>query len=316
MSDDYLFDKQGTPDPEIQRLEQTLQTLRHQPRSLNLPPRQTRNQHKVRWFAAAALLLMTGAALYLLLGQSTPVAWQLAISGSATIDGQPHSGDTTLPVGQWLETDGHATATLQVADIGVMNISPQTRLSLQATGSTHRLRLDQGKVHAYVIAPPRILIVETPLADAVDLGCEYTLTVNDQGEASLQVLTGFVALETGQLDVFVPQGAQAYTSRKAGLGTPSFQDADIEFQLALQHFDHHPDDLENIQNLLDTARPRDTLSLWHMIAKAPPSRRITIYERILQLAPNSKPPDLTLQHVIDLNKTRLQTWRDALWMTW
>ena len=39
MNDDYLWDKSGKPDPEIQQLEEILGTLRYQPRPLNLPRR-------------------------------------------------------------------------------------------------------------------------------------------------------------------------------------------------------------------------------------------------------------------------------------
>jgi len=38
LNDDYLWDKTGEPDPEIQQLEQVLGTLRYQPRTLDIPP--------------------------------------------------------------------------------------------------------------------------------------------------------------------------------------------------------------------------------------------------------------------------------------
>src|SRR5687767_15203136 len=37
MKDDYLWDRTGEPDPEIQQLEETLGTLRYQPRPLEIP---------------------------------------------------------------------------------------------------------------------------------------------------------------------------------------------------------------------------------------------------------------------------------------
>ena len=37
MSNDYLWDRTGKPDPEIQQLEEVLGTLRYQPRPLNIP---------------------------------------------------------------------------------------------------------------------------------------------------------------------------------------------------------------------------------------------------------------------------------------
>ena len=43
MKDDYLWDKTGQPDPEIQKLEEILGTLRHQPKPLELPASRRRN---------------------------------------------------------------------------------------------------------------------------------------------------------------------------------------------------------------------------------------------------------------------------------
>ena len=37
MNDDYLWDKSGEPDPDVQELEEILGTLRHQPRELEIP---------------------------------------------------------------------------------------------------------------------------------------------------------------------------------------------------------------------------------------------------------------------------------------
>ena len=38
MNDDYLWDKSGKPDPDVQQLEEILGTLRYQPRELEIPP--------------------------------------------------------------------------------------------------------------------------------------------------------------------------------------------------------------------------------------------------------------------------------------
>ena len=37
MNDDYLWDKSGEPDPEIQQLEEILGTLRYQPKPFEIP---------------------------------------------------------------------------------------------------------------------------------------------------------------------------------------------------------------------------------------------------------------------------------------
>lgn len=60
MNDDYLWDKTGEPDPQIQKLEEILGTLRYEPKPLEIPESlplpQRRNYFP--WVAIAASLLL------------------------------------------------------------------------------------------------------------------------------------------------------------------------------------------------------------------------------------------------------------------
>ncbi|HEX8142020.1 MAG TPA: hypothetical protein VF553_05450 [Pyrinomonadaceae bacterium] len=58
MRDEYLWDRSGEPDPEIERLERTLQGLRHQSKPLALPVAHPRRQIFHGWAAAAAVALL------------------------------------------------------------------------------------------------------------------------------------------------------------------------------------------------------------------------------------------------------------------
>jgi hypothetical protein len=60
MNDDYLWDKTGEPDPQVQQLEEILGTLRYQPKPLELPvelPLPRRRNH-FPWLAIAAGVLL------------------------------------------------------------------------------------------------------------------------------------------------------------------------------------------------------------------------------------------------------------------
>ena len=82
------------------------------------------------------------------------------------------SGVSKLGVGQTLVTDGRSKANVSIADIGTVNVEPNTRLRLIAGGNGHnRLALDRGTIHAYIWALPGVFTVDTPSATAVDLGC-------------------------------------------------------------------------------------------------------------------------------------------------
>ncbi|PYS68960.1 MAG: hypothetical protein DMF69_18440 [Acidobacteria bacterium] len=60
MNDEYLWDKSGEPDPEVQQLEQVLGRLRYQPRPLEMPDnfREARRHRYLPLLAIAATLAL------------------------------------------------------------------------------------------------------------------------------------------------------------------------------------------------------------------------------------------------------------------
>ena len=73
MKDDYLWDKSGEADPEIQKLEEILGTLRYQPRPLELPVPRRRSYFPLLAIAASLLLALLAGAIWLRVrNQSVP----------------------------------------------------------------------------------------------------------------------------------------------------------------------------------------------------------------------------------------------------
>ena len=70
MSDDYLWDRSGEPDPEIERLERTLGQLRHQPKALDLPVARPGRSFFPALAVAAVVLLVLASGLWLSLQRS------------------------------------------------------------------------------------------------------------------------------------------------------------------------------------------------------------------------------------------------------
>ncbi len=63
MNDEYLWDKSGEPDPQVQQLEEILGTLRYQPKPLNLPRRG--NYFPLLAIAATVAIALSTAGLWL-----------------------------------------------------------------------------------------------------------------------------------------------------------------------------------------------------------------------------------------------------------
>ncbi|MEP7271390.1 MAG: FecR domain-containing protein, partial [Acidobacteriota bacterium] len=175
----------------------------------------------------------------------------LSVSGRPLIASNAIEGKGRLSVGEWLETDGQSRARISIADLGRVEVDPNSRISLLVTRSSeHRLNLTRGRVHAQIIAPPRLFIVETPTATAVDLGCEYTLEVDEGGGSVLRVTAGYVSLENKGRESVVPAGAICLTRPTLGPGTPYFEDASESFRKAVSEFDLGRGRLEALQVIL------------------------------------------------------------------
>src|SRR5262249_23148931 len=146
-----------------------------------------------RWIGiallAASVAITVGALTLAYRFRPAPSAPAVAVTAwPVTRDGRQSS----LSVGGWLETGDRERASFGVANIGEVVVEPRTRLQLLSTrDGDHRLALARGTMHARIWAPPNQFFVETPSTLAVDLGCAYTLTVDDEGAGLVSVLVGW-----------------------------------------------------------------------------------------------------------------------------
>ena len=263
---------------------------------------------------AFVVIALVACAALLYLRASQP-SWQVArLEGAPRIDSDQIGERGRLSVGDWLETDADSRAEIAVANIGHVEVDPNTRVRLVAArAGEHRLELARGTLHARIWAPPRLFFVNTPSAVAADLGCAYTLEVDDAGRGLLHVTAGYVALEDGARESVVPAGAACLTKPGAGPGTPFFEDAPDSYVAALARYDF-AGDRAALDTLLDAARTRDTLTLWHLLSRANDTDRARVYERLAAIAP--PPEGVTREGVLRLDRTMLDAWKDRLESDW
>ena len=243
-------------------------------------------------------------------------AWEVArVAGAPKVGATHLVGSGRLAVGEWLETDHSSRAKINVADIGQVDIGPNSRVRLVGTSPTeHRLALTRGRLHAMINAPPRLFFVDTPSAVAVDLGCAYTLEVDDKGRSVLHVTAGWVALERGGREAIVPAGAVCETQPGVGPGTPYFDDASPKFREALSKFDFQNGGGRALSVVLSEARELDTLTLWHLLTRVRGAERERVYDRLASLI--TPPAGVTKAGVMKLNKRMLDLWKQELEWAW
>jgi hypothetical protein len=300
MNEDYLWDKSGEPDPEVQRLENLLAPLGHKldktpvlslPKPIRVP---------YLLAIAASLLVLCGAVW--VAWQRTRPAWQVA-----TVSGTPSL--KRLAKGESISTDSQSQARLNLNDVGEVEVEPNTRLSVLAIRpDEQRLALYHGTIHALIWAPPGRFIVNTPSAQTVDLGCQYTLKVDADGVGLVEVSVGWVAFENEGRESFIPAGAACITRPGKGPGIPYYQDASSELIDALHRFDANADQ-SAVAVILDKARTRDAISLWHLLRRVQPDDRGHVYDRLAQFI--TVPASVTREGVLAADAKMI----DTLWNT-
>jgi FecR protein len=274
------------------------------------------------WFArplavAAAMLLIMGASL-LLLRHNAPDAsahWDVArLGGLPRIDSQNIGESGKLGVGQWLETDASSRARIEVAAIGNVEIDPNSRVRLLETNSDeHRLELARGRLSAHISAPPKLFFVNTPSGVAEDLGCAYTLEVDNDGNSILHVTLGWVSLRLTDRESSVPAGAACAMKPGFGPGTPYFEDATELFRAALLKFDFSSNQYDRrlaLATILSEARPQDAMTLWYLLLRVDPGDRAQVYDRMTALV--TAPQDVTRAGVLNLDARMLDRWKASL----
>jgi hypothetical protein len=324
---DYLWDPSAPPDPEIERLEQLLRPLRTTPPAPRLPERE------IRWMTARFLgpALAAAAAVVLMVGTtwrsgSQSIGWSISsVSGDPRIESASAREGGRLGVGQAIVTDAGSRARLEVESIGAVTIDVNSRVRLlESRDGRQRLALDHGTLHAQIVAPPGQFVVDTPSARATDLGCVYTLHVDDDGVGLLSVQAGWVAFEFNGREVFVPSGASARTVPHVGPGTPRYDDVDQTFQDSLDEVDYggvakrtEP----SLEYVLAHARRRDAMTLWHLVSRVDAAHRRAVVDALARLVP--MPSDATRDGVMRLDRAALDAWWNALglqdaswWRVW
>jgi len=327
VNDNYLWDRSGEPDPDIERLEHLLGELRHRPGALDYsrmpapepaPPRGLfwRWRSSMLAGAACAAVVLVAAGFWWRSPKPVPAAapsasqWLVrSLTGVPSVSGALLQGELRIGGGGVIETDSTSTARLRATGVGMIDLGPGTRLRTVPSGAgEYRLALDRGSLDAHIWATPGTFAVETASATALDLGCSYRLEAAPDGSGRLHVTLGWVGLGRHEVESLVPQGALCALRRGAGPGTPHFDDAPGALVEALSTIDGSPDRMPvaALEMALAAARPRDAFTLWHLLRRAAGADADRIYERLAALSP--PPAGVTRESVLAKDRTALESW--------
>lgn len=310
--DDYLWDKSGD-DPEVARLEALLSPLAHR-----APLDELRlKRRSIKPFVVAGALAAAAIVAVIIWPRSGGDGVNCLGPGMVfqSADKVSCNGDSlargVLPINGLLKTGAHE-AELTIANIGTAKLSPNTvvRLDQTTVGKRHQLFLQEGKMHAKVIAPPKIFAVATPSADVIDLGCEYTIEIDARGAGTISVQNGRVELETGNgAVVLAPAGTHArlLPGRRASL--PVIDSAGPQLTAAVAELEAGAPDA--IPHLLAAATKADAITIANLARTVTVAQRRTVLDALTRLVP--APACATVDEVL-ANHDLLEIWYDHVYL--
>ncbi len=146
MSNDYLWDRSGPVDAEVERLERVLGTLRHSG-ELRFPA-PAHALRPTRWIpaaVAAAVMIVIGAAQLRVGMPPGDTPWQVvAVEGSARLGSGAVERAAKLHTGQELRTD-RGKVTLEADEIGRVDVAAGSELRVtESTPANQTLALRRG----------------------------------------------------------------------------------------------------------------------------------------------------------------------------
>lgn len=280
--DDPLWNPEAPADDDLARIQRLLGRYGVRARELPLPAIDVhRGPRALPWVLAAgiALALLGGGYKYRL-AWTPGSTWSVLLS-----EGHEVEKETRLAPGQSLSTARKESATIAVARIGRITLSPDSSLRLVETETgKHRVALEHGHMRARIWAPPGYFAVRADLGEVVDLGCDFDLWKDRNGSGRVFVRHGWVSYRIGTEDILVP-GGYALSFADGQAQTPLRTDAPAGFVRAVHALEaaissKSPGIDEAAQRVAETARDKDAFTLLSMLTRWPSLARTMLYPRL------------------------------------
>lgn len=323
---DPLWDPQQSGDETLARLTSLLGRYRHVPAPERVwsagPPIVPCRRARRAVLASAVALAACMAAV------AVWVPWRLHWEERRqwAVDADAGPLPATLGVGNMLTTSAGESATVRVARIGRMDVLPGTRIRLLDTrGGHHRLELLEGRVRARIWAPPGYFGIAAGASETVDLGCEFEMSRNPQGEGAIHVTSGWIMHRVEGQETLVPAGSRLdFDAARSGIplstmSSPAFRAAVQRLDLAMAEGKRPPGAEEAV---VREATASDSFALLSLLTRYPALASGPVYPKLATLfdlpvdAPHRDAWSRGSMHAMNLWWERIPRPPKAWWLNW
>lgn len=160
MNDDYLWDRTGEPDPEIQQLEEVLGRLRYQPKPLEIPAGVGPDRRRFSFTGAGSsfgprlAIAATVAAIVLGLGLWVGLQRKGAVPEVAKTE-SPNNRTGTVQVAQTSQATKSNNDAASASNTSNQAVAPRTVLTSDSTDNPQRQRINSRPASQGLVATNR-----------------------------------------------------------------------------------------------------------------------------------------------------------------
>jgi hypothetical protein len=231
--------------------------------------------------------------------------WKVVTNaGTITINGHlNHSGK--IAQGESLFAQDSSRATIHLPGVGNILVEGNSLLVLtKAKDGDNRVSLTKGTINVVNTSNIPDFEIELKNGSIADRGGEFKLTTDSDGNSKVTVKFGFVEIRRGDETLFLDEGYSCEIKNDFGIGIPYREDSPAEFRDYVKNYLYSSE--ITIEKIIESAGPKDMLTLLALIPKAPQQKRQLLFQAIANYFP--PPSGVTRMGIVKADEAELYLW--------
>ncbi|MBA4250286.1 MAG: hypothetical protein C0425_00360 [Chlorobiaceae bacterium] len=177
---------------------------------------------------------------------------------------------------------------------------------LKTRADSNIIYLEYGKLGAKIWNWESNFVVKTNFGSVFGNQASFRLTTENDTAILIENFSGLINIKQNQKSIVLPNN---YTTRiffDGRMQTPFHKDSELEFKKYLMNFDLSGKFENEIERVLEIAKPSDAFTLWLVIQKSEGIQREAIIDKLNDLFP--MPPDVIRDDIINLDQNKMNRW--------
>ena len=259
----------------------------------------------------AGILILTAIVSFALYFITAANEWNVSlISGNPLINNEPIVKMTEFIPGDMMLTDDISSASIDIAEIGRINIFSSTsfgRLDDNNSGELHNGKLKVNTVEAndnLHIAIPGAII------ENIDFDTGYSLEVDSKGNSLIVLERGWLQVNSGDDEIIFPEKYSLKIFGKGGVSLPYYSKSGLYFAALFEDYLFNGKKNITLDRIIESSTEKEAIILWNLLRMVKPDQRSSVYDKLYELVPHKD--DIAKDDMLSLDQDKMQSWLDEI----